>query len=292
MRFPSRALTVCLLGFGALATGCGSPSAPASDALTATEVAARYGYDIASATLTPVYALVPEHNDPRDMYARNLLLRQCMDGIAEFQVLPPTLDLDPGFAPRTGQRIFTEEIAQQWGYQLPAPAVPVVRPDAETYTPAVEERGRRCGERTRERLGDPPVGLLSEAESAGWAAVETSDEVTAAAARWRACMAPAAIPDLPDSPHEMPTASVVPPLSEAEQDQPPGSILPSPREREIAVKDMRCREEADVDGAELRARAEAELTVIGRDIDGFESVRRDYQAYDARIEQVIEELAG
>jgi hypothetical protein len=263
-----------------------------SGALTATEVASRYGYDLASATLTPVYALVPEHKDPRDTYARNLLLRQCLDGIAEFQVLPPTPDLDPGFDPRTGQRIFTEEIAAPWGYQLPAPAVPVVRPDAETYTPAVQERGLRCGERTQERLGDPPARLPNEAENAGWAAVETSDEITAAAERWRTCMAPAGVPDLPDSPHEMPTASVVPPLSPAEQDRPPGSIVPSAREREIAVTDTRCRQEADVDGAELRARAEAELAAIGRDIDGFESVRRDYQAYDARIEQVIEELGG
>jgi hypothetical protein len=292
MRFPSRALTACALAIGTLATGCGSPSAPASDALTATEIAARYGYDLASATLTPVYALVPEHGDPRDMYARNLLLRQCLEGIAEFQVIPPTPDLDPGFDPRTGQRIFTEEIAAQWGYQLPPPTIPIVRPDAETYTPAVEERGLRCGERTRERLGLPPERLLNEMESAGWAAVETSDEVTAAAEEWRACMAPGGVSDLPASPHEMPSASVVPPMSAEEQDQPPGSIVPSAREREVAMMDARCREEADVNGAELRARAEAELTAIGRDIDGFESVRRDYQEYNAKIDQVIQELGG
>ena len=300
MRFPSRALTACVLAIGALATGCGSPSAPASDtpgppaseALTATEVAARYGYDLASATLTPVYALVPEHRDPRDVYARNLLLRQCLEGIAEFQVVPPGAESDPGFDPRTGQRVFTEEIAAQWGYQLPPPAVPVVRPDAETYTPAVEEKGLRCGERTRERLGVPPERLLNDIESAGWAAVEASDEVTTAAGAWRACMAPAGVPDLPDRPQEMPSASVVPPMSRQEQDRPPGSTEPSAREREVAVMDARCREEADVDGAELRARAEAELAAIGRDVDGFDSVRRDYQEYDAEIDQVIEELGS
>ena len=75
----------------------------------------------------------------------------------------------------------TEETAADWGYQLPPPAVPVVRPDAETYTPAVEEKGLRCGERTRERLGVPPERLLNEIESAGWAAVEASNEVTTAA---------------------------------------------------------------------------------------------------------------
>lgn len=292
MLFPSRTLTACALAIGTLATGCGSPSAPASDALTATEVAARYGYDLASATVTPVYALVPEHRDQRDGYARDLLLRQCLDGIAEFQVVPPTPDLDPGFDPRTGQRLFTEEIAAQWGYQLPPPTIPIVRPDAETYTPAAEERGLRCGERTKERLGLPPERLLNEMESAGWAAVETSDEVAAAAEEWRACMAPAGISDLPDRPHEMPSPSVVPPLSAEEQDQPPGSIMPSAREREVAVMDARCREDADVDGAELRARAGAELAAIGRDIDGFESVRRDYQEYNAKIDQVIQELGG
>lgn len=292
MRFPSRALTACVLGIGAFATGCGSPSTPASDGLTGTEVAARYGYDLASATLTPVYALVPEHRNPRDGYARDLLARQCMDGIAEFQVVPPRPDSDRGFESRTGQRIFTEEIAAEWGYQLPPRTIPVVRPDAETWTPAVEEKGLRCGERTRERLGLPPERLLNEIESSGWAAVATSDEVTTAAEEWRECMAPAGVIDLPDRPHEMPSASVVSPMSPQEQDQPPGSIVPSAREREVAVMDARCREEADVDGVELRARAKAELVAIGRDIDAFESIRRDYQEYDARIDQVIEELGS
>ncbi|MGY2074842.1 hypothetical protein [Blastococcus sp. SYSU DS0828] len=281
-----------MLGIGALATGCGSPSAPASDAATATEVATRYGYDLASATLTPVYALVPEHRDQRDGYARDLLLRQCLDGIAEFQVVPPSSRSDPGFDSRTGQRIFTEEIAAEWGYQLPPRSIPVVRPDAETWTPAVEEKGLRCGERTRERLGLPPERLLNEIESAGWAALEASDEVTIAAEEWRACMAPAGVMDLPDRPHEMPSESVVAQMSPAQQDQPPGSIVPSARERDIAVMDARCREEADVDGAELRARADAELAAIGRDIDGFESVRRDYQEYNAKLDQVIHELGG
>ncbi|MGY1745045.1 hypothetical protein [Blastococcus sp. SYSU D00695] len=299
MRRPNRPLAACVLVVGAIAAGCGSgaPAADTVDAMTpgslsAAEVAARYGYDLSSDGLSPVYALVPEYQDPRDTYARNLLLSQCMDGVAEFQVLPPSPDLDPGFEPRTHRRIFSEQIAARWGYQLPAPATPVVRPDAETYTPAVQERGLRCGERTRARLGEPPASLLGTVESAGWAAVDSSDEVRAAEEAWRACMAPAAIADLPASPNEMPPVSVVPRLSEQEQDRPAGSVVPSAREQEVAVADARCRAEADVDGAELRARAGGELAAIGRDVEAFEAVRAEYREYDARITQVIEELGG
>jgi hypothetical protein len=68
--------------------------------------------------------------------------------------------------------------------------------------------------------------------------------------------------------------------------------MPTARERKVATLDAQCRETVGFTRAELRARAEAELEAIGRDIEGFESARQEFKEYDGKITQVIQELGG
>jgi hypothetical protein len=292
------ALIAGFLAISALATGCGSSGADAGgadpDALTATEVAARYGYDIDSAPLTPAYVLVPEFNDPRDLYARDLLMSDCLKSVVNYQPRPANLDLDAEpINPRTGQRNFTEAIAAQWGYQLPSAPEGAQWgiPSNVPMTPTIDKKMMSCGDEILARLGTPPEKPIATIQSAGWDAVDTSDDVAAANKAWKSCMAPAGVIDLPDDPHEMPTPSVGA-ANQGEGIVRPGVSTANARERDVAVKDVRCREQVGLLTVEQHVRAEAELTAIGRDIQGFESARRAYQEYGKKIDQVIQELGG
>jgi len=286
-----RALIASLLAISAL-SACNSSSGSDGEALTTADVAARYGYNVSTATLSPAFALVPEYKDPNDGYARDLLAEQCLRGVVEYRAVKP------GTAPslideRTGQLTFNEEIAAQWGYpqfRLPNSVGSAV-PDNVEITPAITDAMRQCGGRTDKRLGAVPARLLSGIEDAGWDAVGSSAEVQQATVAWRTCMAPAGVIDLPNEPNEMPPASVVNPTRDSQGNETDtANIALSDREREVAMSDARCRAEVDYDGVVLRTRAEVELAAIGRDIQGFEAGRRAYQEYEKKIDEVITEL--
>lgn len=291
-------LTVVVLST-ALVSGCGATGS-ADAALGATDVAARYGYDVATADLTPVYALVPQFRDPNDGYARDLLARTCLQGVTDYPATPP----DPGSGlldERTGEALFDEQIAAEWGYSSDRsrPVADGNGPDGATSdllsADEVQEAMIACGEDADARLGRPPERALNEIESAGWDALETSTEVAEAATAWRECMAPAGVIDLPEDPRGMPSESVVPQTATYDEQ---GAQIDSPtveltdREREVAVLDAQCREQTGYDRAVLRARAEGELAAIGRNLEGFEAARTGYVEYAKGTDAVIAELGG
>lgn len=288
-------LIATILAISTLASGCESSnsagesaSGTESDGVAATEVASQYGYDIESATQTPAFALVPEYKDPRDLYARILLAQQCLEGILQYQVMPPPPDTSSTvFDPRSGDRRFNEEIAAQWAYQVPPPSPPTTTELSSGLSESeIDERRLACGEATNDRLGLPPEIVLNDIVAAGWGAFAVSDEVDSAAGEWRTCMAPAGVIDLPAGPNDMPSPSVASQGSGSDG----SSGVPSAREREVAIQDAQCREATGFAAAALNARAEGELVAIGRDIEGFESTRLAYREYSAGIDQVIEEL--
>lgn len=274
-------------------TGCaGTPEGedePASEpGVSSSEVASRYGYDANVATLTPTFAIVPEYRDPRDSYARLLLAQDCLRGVLTYQVEPPPPASEADvFDQRTGDRRFTVAIAQRWGYQIPPapPASTSEESDSGLSSEEVDRRRAECGDATRERLGVPPERLLNDTVDAGWMAVDGDAAVRAATAEWNRCMGPAGVVDLPDGPFDMPSPSVG-----GETGSPETTAAPSEREREVATLDAECRESVGFTNAVFRARADAELAGIGRDIEGFESVRQEFAEYSIGIQQVIEEL--
>lgn len=288
----SRVLIVGVLVVASVAAGCDASSGSAREELAADEVAARYGYDVSTATLSPVYALVPQYRDPMDGYARDLLAEQCLQGVVTYRAVPPgsgaTL-IDE----RTGQLVFDEEIAQQWGYpqfRLPSTSDGAVG-DGVEITPAMHDTMVLCGQQTDERLGQVPERPFAAIESAGWEAVATAAEVQQAVGAWRTCMAPAGVVDLPAEPNEMPPASIMSLTPDPQGNETDvGEAVLSDREREVAVLDARCRAEVGYDDAVLRARADAELAAIGRDVEGFEAGRRAYEEYGKKIDEVITEL--
>ncbi len=288
-------LMACLLAISTLTAGCGQSQDPDSAGLPAVDVAARYGYDTSSAAMSPVFALVPEYKDPKDGHARDVLASKCLEGVVEYRAVAPGSSASL-IDERTGQLTFDEDVAAQWGYpqlRLPTSADSAV-PEGVEITPAIHEAMVRCGEQADERLGLPPERLLNSIELAGWDAVAADAEVRQAVSRSRECMAPAGVVDLPDAPNEMPPASVVTPGSQTQDAQ--GNLvgvansLPSARERQVATLDAQCRASSGYDVAVLQARADAELTAIGQDVDGFEAARSAYQEYEKKLDEVVAEL--
>lgn len=278
-----------------LLAGCGEgggPGASSARSIDPVSVADRYGYDIDSATLTPVYELVPQYEDERDGYARDLLAQRCLAGVVDYH--PTSLeDTSPFTENRTLQPVFNEEVAAQWGYSASRlnDKTAVAIGDTVEITDEIQAAMVKCGERTDERLGTPPMRPLTAIESAGWAVVETDDGVRAAIEDWRQCMEPAGVVDLPADPVQMPPESVRGAGSTGTGDDPEmKEEPPSEREIEVAVMDARCQESAGYVKAVFRARATAELEAIGRDLEGFEAARRDYEEYDKKLDAVIDEL--
>lgn len=287
----SGALAFALLLSGLVAGCSDSGTAKNDEVLSAEEVAARYGYEPASATLTPVFALVPQYKDPRDGYARDLLAERCLEGVVQYNAVDPSAE-ESLIDRRTHQLQFDEEIAQQWGYpvlRLPVTADSAVPDDVEITT-EIHEKMVACGQKADERLGVVPERLLSGIESAGWNAVAGDDRVEDASEAWVSCMAPVGVIDLPDTPDQMPSASVVKPPVDSAGNIIDAQVALSEREREVAVADARCRVESGYTAAVLQARVDAELAAIGRDPEGFEASRHDYEEYAAGIDEVVAEL--
>src|SRR5699024_9582697 len=89
---------------------------------------------------------------------------------------------------------------------IPQPDTAV--PDSITITAEMQARMVECGERADERLGVAPQRLLNAIEATAWMGVEDDDAVAQAVSRWRQCMAPVGLIDLPDRPQGMPTDSI------------------------------------------------------------------------------------
>lgn len=276
---------------GGLLTGCEQSQEPQS--LSAKEVSARYGYDVEQATMTPVFALVPQFRDPTDGYARELLGAICLEGVVEYRPTPPGETGDPTFDERTFQTRFDEEIAHLYGY-------PVLRtfaladtavPDSVPITDEIHAAMVACGEKTNQRLGRPPERVLNVIEATGWMAVEGDATVAKASDRWQQCMAPVGLIDLPDNPSLMPSPSLssgMPQEGQPLSDSTEHGV--SAWEREVAVADARCRVESGYDRALLQARATAELEAIAADIEAFESARIAFVEYQKGVDAVIAEF--
>jgi len=286
-------LVAGMLATSTLLAGCTASQATEDEGISAQDVAARYGYDETTTSLSPVYALVPQFHDPKDGYARDLLAAQCLTGVVEYRVVAPE-EQTSLIGQRTGQLEFDEQVAARWGYpqlHMPADADTAV-PDGVTITPEIQSTMQACGQKADERLGTPPERLLNDIEDAGWQAVPISSEVQDAISQWHACMEPAGVIDLPSQPSEMPPASIT---SQSQVEDAQGNFVPSgaaasDREKQVAELDAQCRSQAGYDRAVLHARADAELTAIGKSIEGFEASRGAYEDYDKKLDEVISEL--
>lgn len=151
-------------------------------------------------------------------YAENLLVSPCMERKG-YSFPVPFLNLDALHGPSfndVGARLFNLELAQQYGYHV----APNPDPGAQEWRHIIATSPRMSDAEFAvftECLADArkQVHLLPQSAQAAstysndaMSRATTDSGVVAAARAWKKCMRPTGISDLPDTPREMPSASL------------------------------------------------------------------------------------
>lgn len=185
-------------------------------------------------------------------YADMLLTGPCMrDRGIEWDVPYRDLSVRRSTSNAVGVRIFNEQIARTWGYQVEPLNLP--NQDAweafEAHTASFSESEvsalRECQQLVTEEhlpLTDELTNFVGALAMEASARADQDEAVFDAERRWRSCMAPLGISDLPLDPSQMPSASQLAAWGIARGlDGPPTTTPPSADQLAAAVSDFECR---------------------------------------------------
>ncbi|MGH9245962.1 MAG: hypothetical protein ACRD29_16925 [Acidimicrobiales bacterium] len=137
--------------------------------------------------------------------------------------------------------------------------------------------------------------LVDTLEAAAYEMALQDEAYQDAAQRWRDCMQPLGIPDLPTTPEEgMPTPFL---REEFGDDVSEPDVLepwspPSVEEIEIAVEDAKCRESSGVRREFYDAEVEAQLEAVAENEDALERVRAAVEEDRRRVEEILSEYGA
>lgn len=213
-------------------------------------------------------------------FVRATVVANCLDaaGLPYQEPTPVSFDARPGPTwNRAARRLFNIPIAQEYGYRASdflSPASPEASL-ADLDTGSGQKTFEQCMNEADEL---PAIPSTSLAESFTGAAYESSlaDPTTLAAAeRWRTCMEPQGIADLPEVPWEMPSPTLrdrfgLDPVT-------PGGLQrqqpePSAAELELASADAQCREESGVSEAQYQAEIDEQASLLDRNREALEAL--------------------
>jgi hypothetical protein len=218
----------------------------------------------------------------------NLLEKSCMES-AGFEF--PVVSYFPRAAPPAtenvyGRLLFSRAIAAQVGYR-PAPDPTTRSSEAQAVTTFVNEQGEKvqgydvqlekCIKETNKKY-KPKIYELQMASGLGMDADDAALEspvVKAAMSRWRDCMAPMGISDLPQIPFYMPSQSVTDRFGLEHELAPIWNrgIPASAEEIDLAVFDAECQTSSGFEKAWYDANWNAQLSLIEKHADELERVR-------------------
>lgn len=233
-------------------------------------------------------------------YARDLVYGQCLraDGFTPPPVQDPGTFIPPTFN-RNVRSLFNVQIARVYGYHRGNPPGGVVheRPAASKEEQAARSR---CARRASEAVGGAEADAASvyAMKSAAYETAIKAPAFLAAAQRWRTCMLPLGLPDLPAKFEDglMPTDSQrvrFKMTSRHAVDVPGGGTMPSTvAEVKEAVLDARCRETSGLTSTQYRLESAAQLRLMSRARDRLGRIYRANQDAAASIDALIKRYAG
>jgi hypothetical protein len=207
-------------------------------------------------------------------YAIDLLIQDCMKDVGFTWPIPT---FHPNVRPpatwnSTGRRLFDVGIATQYGYHLAPPTDAAAVQEAlalnsRTLSPDESRQARRCRSTAQRRISPPDSRLVDSLAGAAYDAALADSDTVAAAGRWKSCMVPAGISDLPDMPNEMPAPSI------AKRFHLGRAGTASPEEIEIATEDARCRETSGYASALYDGEVDQQLELFTKNRDALERTR-------------------
>lgn len=227
-------------------------------------------------------------------YAENLLMKPCMEE-AGFSWNVPYQDVEA--TPSTtrnavGVRLFGPNIATEFGYHFDTQNTESARSwraFVETPLPdAASPKLDACLDQVRESAlpaftGRMQSGSLMAADVT--AVAQTSEAVRSSARAWKECMSGVGIPDLPESPAEMPSDWV------ADEFALTTSQLATTGEIAVASQDAACRESSGYAEALYAEEWERQVTMIQENADDLSRVREEIAAHDQRVRDAIAQNA-
>jgi hypothetical protein len=226
----------------------------------------------------------------RSGYAELVLIGPCMTDAGLPWDLPPWEERQPSESFNAAMiKLNNEELSSRWGYHL-APTAPTVH--AAEWTSLDESLTalnpddyaifEGCREAAREVL--PIVSNLSNfatsLEFTAYDEAAESDEVEAASERWAECMAPLGIADLPKSPEEMPSMSMIAAFDLSD----PNSQVTG-EERSAAVADSACRRSSGYREVFYKAVWDAQVELLEENSD---TLFRNRELLEEHYDQVTE----
>jgi hypothetical protein len=272
------------MGLAATVVGAGCGGKSDSTSSTAKSIGFRPDRAVYALPLDQIRAI----DDGSIGYATNLLIRDCMqrDGFSW-----PIPAFDPNARPpatwnSTGRRLFDVRIAEQYGYHL---ALPPSTDGAEAQalnrrrlSPAEARHLNNCRTAVARKIAPPDSRLVDSLAGAAYDAALEADDTVSAARRWRRCMEPQGISDLPDAPNRVPSPSIARRFRL-------GAIggVPSAQEVAIATADARCRESSGYARALYDNEVDQQLSLFAKNRNALDRERSAARVNLARARAVI-----
>lgn len=240
----------------------------------------------------------------RYTYTRDVVIHQCL---AEQDVPYPEARLLDDFVSSVtsndvGRRLFDVDLASEYGYGGPGATDAGVRQREEddmrrfqeaTASGAGRVAAEQCLKQADSAVPYPPdVGIVEELIWVASGEAQEDRDVHEAMDRWTECMELAGIPDLPDSPFEMPTEVMSDSFRDGPRvpDEPRPWKPPSAMEIEMAVTDAQCREDSGFAQTLYEKEWDAQVELMSDKMDTLEDVLVANQEYEDALERVLAEL--
>lgn len=232
--------------------------------------------------------------------ATDWLIRDCMvtAGYPDFPVPVSSPDRPAGTRNGWERRLFDQQIAQtygyteDWGVDTAATVFRIQQVDA--ISAVAGDTLLSCGSAAVEHVGSEQDE--ANVRSLGAPAYESSlvdDDVLAAAALWRQCMATQGVPDLPDTPKGMPSDWVVDHYGlSMSPESGTGYPPPSADQIALAVADARCRESSGYTRTLYDTEWDLQLQIVADNLDALERQKQANVDYAAKLDRIIAEHRG
>jgi hypothetical protein len=230
-------------------------------------------------------------------YASGLLVEPCVEK-AGYSWNEPYRDITAGNGASfnsADRRLFDPTIAKQWGYHFaPSPdttlaAANAFNAAANSIGPVEQTAVTKCILQSRKTLpalsGSAQIG--SNYASEAYDAAVSDAAVKSAATKWRTCMVPAGISDIPDSPEDFPSASVSARfgLGHLVLSSTPPAV--SSAEIKLATFDANCEESSGYLPTLYKSEWDHQVTLMSKNADALDRAKTQLDKYNALVQKVI-----
>lgn len=143
-----------------------------------------------------------------EAYALNLWIHNCMAPRGVDIPVSPIAAVIPMNQNQYGRALFNRDYVAKYGYHSVTSASATARP-APTVSPGQQAAEKSCAQSGEAKFttGQDLDSFIQSLAYAAYLQAQSAPAVRAAAKRWRVCMLPLGLPDLPSSPLRMPSPS-------------------------------------------------------------------------------------